>query len=263
MTDRGLGRGAIGVPCREQGRWTPFWECVQRLHRPEGTELIVRYDNSVARARNQIAQQALDRDLDYVFWLDDDMLFPADVLMRILQRPEQIVIGLTLSRCLIDGNSFRPIWSDREMVGDEWVPVSEIRTGPNGLMELCSGTGGGVLTRMEVFHLVPSPWWTIGQITADMFWEDIIYYQKMRAAGVKVWGDPSIRFGHYQPNVIWPNQRADGSWSTVFAHGFNGYLEQLWPQIISASNPSAGLDGGLETPSGAQSIDDALARQVK
>ncbi len=225
---------AIGVPCREQGRWTTFWECVQRLHRPPGTELIVRYDNSVARARNKIAQEALDANLEWVFWLDDDMLFGADVLTRLLSRPEDIVIGLTLSRCLIDGNSFRPIWADTEIVKDHWVPVTEIRTGPNGLMPLCSGTGGGVLTRMDVFRLVEPPWWTIGEIVPDMFWEDIVFYRNMRAAGVKVWGDPTVRFGHYQPTVLWPNQRADGTWSTVLAHGFEGFLEMPWATAVPA-----------------------------
>jgi len=222
------GKVGIGVPCREQGRWTTFWECVQRLQRPPGTELYVRYDNSVARARNRIAQEALQNDVDIMFWLDDDMLFGADVLMKLLQRPEEIVIGLTMSRCLISPDGFRPIWADTEMVKDDWKPVNEIKTGPNGLMELCSGTGGGVLTRMSVFKLVEAPWWTIGEVVPDMFWEDIVFYRKMREAGIKVWGDPSVRFGHYQPTVVWPNQRPDGTWTTVHAHGFHGFLEQRW-----------------------------------
>ena len=227
-------RGAVGVPCREQGRWTTFWECVQRLRVPGGVQLadpIVRYDNSVARARNKIATEAIKQDLDFVFWLDDDMLFGRDVLARLLAKPEDIIIGLTLSRCLIDGHSYRPIWSDQEMQGDEWVPVKDIKVGPNGLMPLMSGTGGGVLTRMGVFKLAPAPWWTIGQVNPEMFWEDIVFYKTMRDAGVKVWGDPSVRFGHYQPSVVWPNQRPDGSWSTVLAHGFEGFIEQPWASV--------------------------------
>ncbi len=224
-------RGAIGVPCREQGRWTTFWECVQRLRVPSDVQLvepIVRYDNSVARARNKIAEEALKQDLDFVFWLDDDMLFGRDVLASLLKHPEDIIIGMTMSRCLIDGNTFRPIWSDREMQGVEWKPVNEIKVWANGLMPLVDGTGGGVLTRMGVFKLTPAPWWTIGQVDPDMFWEDIWFYRKMREAGVKVWGDPNTRFGHYSPDVIWPHQREDGTWSTVIAHGFEGFMELPW-----------------------------------
>ncbi len=225
-------KGAIGVPCREQGRWTTFWECVQRLRIPDGVSMmppIVRYDNSVAKARNTIATEALKHDLDFVFWLDDDMLFGADVLVQLLAKPEDIIIGLTLSRCLIDGNSFRPIWSELDMtLQHEWIPVKEIKTGPNGLMPLVSGTGGGVLTRMGIFKLMEPPWWTIGEVVADMFWEDVVFYRKMRNAGVRVWGDPSVRFGHYQPSVVWPHQQPDGSWATVLAHGFEGFMVQPW-----------------------------------
>lgn len=233
MTD--LGRGAIGIPCREQGRWSTFWECVAQLDRPPGTELIIRYNNSVAQARNQIARQALDHELDWVFWLDDDLLFRRDVLTRMLRRPEQIVIGLTLMRCTRDG-SFRPIWSDRPVRssahGMIWEVIREIRPGPNGLMRLSSGTGGGVLTRRAVFDTVPAPWWQMGQHDPEMFWEDIFFYERASAAGFDIWGDPSIRFGHYTPTVLWPHERADGTWSTVFGHGFEGFLEQPWPQSV-------------------------------
>ncbi len=204
-----------------------------RLERPADTQVIVRYNNSVAQARNQIAQVARDNDLDWVFWLDDDMLFAKDVLLRLLQRPEAIVIGLTLMRCTRDG-TFRPIWSDVPVSIDTdrkvlWTAVNEIRTEANGLMRLQSGTGGGVLTRREVFETVPAPWWQMGQHDPEMFFEDIYFYEQAIAHGFPIWGDPTVRFGHYQPTVLWPNQRADGTWSTVIAHGFDGFLEMVWP----------------------------------
>jgi GT2 family glycosyltransferase len=193
----------------------------------------VRYNNSVAQARNQIAEEALHAGCEWIFWLDDDLLFAKDVLTKLLRRPEAIVIGMTLMRCTRDG-TFRPIWSNTKVErvpGRKvlWEAVNGIETGPNGLMALQSGTGGGVLTRREVFEKVPAPWWQMGQHDPEMFWEDIFFYEQATAAGVPVWGDPSVRFGHYSPTVLWPNQRADGTWSTVVAHGFEGFLEQPWP----------------------------------
>lgn len=239
--ERDLGRGAIGIPCREQGRWTPFWQCVHRVQGPTGLvrEPIVRYNNSVAQARNEIAQEALDTGLDWVFFLDDDQLFGADVLLKLLGHPESIVLGLTMLRCSYNG-LFRPIWSDQPMVEiggkPAWSPVNRIETEPNGLMRLTSGTGGGVLIRREVFETVARPWWQMGQYDPEMFWEDIFFYDRAREAGFTVWGDPQVRFGHYQPTVIWPHQREDGSWSTVLAHKFEGFLEQPW---IHAPDPVA------------------------
>ncbi len=230
MTD--YGRGAIGIPCREQGRWSTFWECVGRLDLPPNClrSPIVRYNNSVAQARNQIAKEAVNLDLDWVFWLDDDMLFAADVLMRILQRPEQIVIGMTMLRCTGDGQ-FRPIWSNQPIERDGrhviWTALEPnlMQRESNGLVRLLSGTGGGVLTRRAVFETLPAPWWEMGQYDPEMFWEDLSLYEKATAAGFDIWGDPTIRFGHYNATVSWPKENSDGTWSTVFANGFHGFIE--------------------------------------
>lgn len=261
MTD--FGRGAIGIPCREQGRWTKFWPCVHRLQLPPDMlpEPIVHYNNSVAQARNEIALKALEQGADWIFWLDDDMLFPADVLMKLIRHPEAIVIGLTLLRCTHDGQ-FRPIWADRPVEHRDgkviWAAVDEIRTGPNGLMPILSGTGGGVLTRRAVFETMAAPWWQMGQYDPEMFFEDIYFYDRAREAGFSIWGDPSVRFGHYNPLVMWPHQRADGSWSTVFANGFEGFLEQSW----AAPNPAALANRVGERPSSSKSLRDPLARDI-
>lgn len=228
------GKGAIGVPCREQGRWSTFWECLSRLDRPAATLLKVKYNNSVAQARNSIVTEALAEGCDWIFWLDDDLLFKKDVLMRLLQRPEQIVLGLTLMRATSEGQFF-PIWSNQRVDRShpppiEWLALRTIEPQVNGLVRLTSGTGGGVLTRRAVFDTVPGPWWQQGQYDPEMFWEDIFFYERAVDAGFQVWGDPSVRFGHYTASVIWPHQRADGSWSTVLAHGTDGFLEMPWIQ---------------------------------
>jgi hypothetical protein len=229
--------GVIGVPCRLQGRWSPFWSCLNRLERPANVWIEPNYDNSVAKSRNLITQTALELGAEWIFWLDDDLLFPADVLINILKRPESIVIGLTMMRMQLTGQ-FRPIWSNMpiQMVNGEpiWTPVETIETGSNGLMRLTSGTGGGVLMQTEIFHHLPQPWWRIGQLVPDMFWEDIWFYEQAARAGIPIWGDPSVRFGHMSDLTIWPHQDASGQWSTVLANGFDGFLQQPWTTPVLA-----------------------------
>ncbi len=230
---------AIGIPCREQGRFSTFHECLHRLKRPEGTEIYFRYNNSVAQARNHIVKAGLADGCDTFFFLDDDMLFQPDVLMRLLARPESMVLGLTMMRCQQDG-IYPPIWSEKRLKAEVpgmpkgtghwlWEPVSQIVTGANGMMPLVSGTGGGVLIRRAVFDSVRYPWWDMGQYNPEMFYEDISLYEKAADAGFQLWGDPSVRFGHYDPVVIWPHCDAAGAWSTVIAHGFEGFLVHPWP----------------------------------
>lgn len=233
-------KGIIGVPCREQGRWTPFWMCVDRLIRPEGWRLEVQCNNSVAYARNIIAQKALNEGADHVFWLDDDLLFSEDVLTKLLARDVDIVIGLSMMRARRDtpGCSYKPLWSNQPLDYTTgypvWTPVDAIERTANGMMPLTSGTGGGVLTKTDVFRLVEPLWWTMGQIRADLYYEDIWFYQKCLDAGLTIWGDPDTKFGHIHPVAIWPHDDADGQWSTVIADGFEGFIRQPWPSLVTA-----------------------------
>ncbi len=224
--------GCIGIPCRLQGRSTLFWECLEELERPADTQVLIRRNNSVAQARNEIAEEAIKNGAAWIWWLDDDLIFPPDQLLRALLRPEAIVIGLSMMRMPATGGdvpTFRPLWSAETHHGEKWAPVQEIRTGPNGLMPLVSGTGGGVLTRRAVFETVPRPWWAIGQYVPDMFWEDIYFYDKCRHSGFEVWGDPSIKFGHDTMVTLWPYQNAEGQWFTMIARGFEPMLGEAWP----------------------------------
>lgn len=229
--------GVIGIPCRVQGRWSPFWQCLNRLERPADVWIEPAYDNSVARSRNDITKKALAMGADWIFWLDDDLLFAPDVLTKLLAHPEEIIIGLTLMRMKMAGQ-FKPIWSTEPLnVGGgeaSWVPIERIETGSNGLMRLRSGTGGGCLTRTSVFAKMEAPWWRQGQYVPDMFWEDIWFYEAAKFAGISVWGDPNVRFGHISDLVMWPHQDANGQWMTVLADGFNGWLTMPWQVPVGA-----------------------------
>ncbi len=233
-------KGIIGVPCREQGRWTPFWQCLDRLERPLGWRLDVQCNNSVAYARNVIAQRALDEGADHVFWLDDDLLFAGDVLLKLLARDQEIVIGLSLMRARRDspGCSYKPLWSTQPLDYSTgypvWHPINAIKPESNGLMPLLSGTGGGVLTATSVFQKVPPLWWTMGQIRADLYYEDIDFYRRCHEAGVSIWGDPEVKFGHIHAVAIWPHEDETG-WSTVIADGFEGFIKQKWPAQVGSA----------------------------
>lgn len=205
------------------------------LERPAGLRVHVEleYDNSVAKARNTLAALALERGAEWIFWLDDDLMFSPDVLVRLLEKPQDIVIGLSLMRgpwTEVSGYNFWPLWSTTEIRADgHWTAVQQIVRESNGLMRLLSGTGGGVLTHRRVFERMTAPYWQIGQVVKDQFWEDIWFYQEARKAGFEVWGNPDVHFGHQTSHVVWPHENADGQWSSVVANGWHPLLNIQWP----------------------------------
>jgi len=241
--------GAVVVCCRDNARFTAFWESVYGLrlppglmwNQPGGVSLIRSANPSIAAARNQAVLLAKQQGCQWLLWLDDDQLCMPNTLLKFLEHPESIVIGLTLFRRTVEGSDrFFPIWSQQFGAGAGWNVVTTVPpVASNGLVPLVSGTMGGVLTRMDVFETLPGPWFTTGQEgPVDEVWEDIAFYQAAKRAGIDVWGDPNIRFGHMATFAVWP-QFHDGQWATVFARDYEPIMAVNWTdQPLPASVPA-------------------------
>lgn len=66
---------------------------------PEGTELglVMRVGTYVHSARNELIREALRQEVDYVLWLDSDMRFPPDTLLRLLSHRIPGIVGANYS----------------------------------------------------------------------------------------------------------------------------------------------------------------------
>ena len=59
-------------------------------------EFVRGYD--CATARNKIAQLAIDKDVDYVLMVDNDVTIPADILITMLDDPKDVCLGFYAHR---------------------------------------------------------------------------------------------------------------------------------------------------------------------
>lgn len=66
---------------------------------PEGTEmgLVMRVGTYVHSARNELLREAMRQKADYVLWLDSDMRFPPDTLLRLLSHRIPGLVGANYS----------------------------------------------------------------------------------------------------------------------------------------------------------------------
>ena len=213
--------GAIGVPCAEQARWSAFWGCLEELERPSGWKVIPARGSSVAANRNLIARLALARGAQWVFWLDDDLVFQPDALTRLLARNVEAVIGLSLRR----QPPFEPIWFT-ENVPEQRCMVKTLPM-DGSLMPIAAGSSGGMLTSRRVLEVLGSPWWTLGQMPGrpDEWCDDMDFCRKLTAAGIPLYGDPAVPFGHITNCEVWPYK--NGQWNRVLAR--NGQAIAMWP----------------------------------
>lgn len=243
--------GAVVVCCRDSGRYTAFWESLYGLKlppglawsQPGGVALIRSSNPSIAAARNNAVTLAQSMGCQWLLWLDDDQLAMPDTLLKFLAHPEEIVVGLTLFRFSQVKNNpdrFAPQWSQRWHDGRVLQALTHVpAVEANGLVPLTWATMGGVLTRMSVFDKIEGPWFTCGnEGPSDQVWEDIAFYKAAADAGIQVWGDPQIRFGHMTTTTIWP-QYHQGQWSTVFAWEYEPFIAMNWPDPAPAVSTTA------------------------
>ncbi|MCE5247964.1 hypothetical protein LLG88_13715 [bacterium] len=210
--------GVIGVPCAEQGRWSAFWGCLCDLERPAGWRVVPGRGSSVSQNRNLIVRRALELGAEHIFFLDDDLVFQPDVLTKMLERGGQFdaVVGLSLRRM----PEFKPIWFHANQPRLEcMMRLADIPT-DGSLVQLAAATSGGLLVRTDVFRRIDSPWWTLGQFKGreDEWCDDLDFCRKLYEAGIPLYGDPTIRFGHITNLAVWPTVHGD-EWLTALARG--------------------------------------------
>lgn len=126
--------------------------------------ILAQEGSMISKQRNDLVEIALskDVDVDYLLFVDSDMIFPPDALVRLLKHGKDIV-GATYNKRV------PPYETLGRLVGD--VPTDEALS-QGGLWEAEFLPGGMMLIKAEVFRKLPWPW----------FWES---YKFPGATGVE------------------------------------------------------------------------------
>lgn len=137
---------------------------------------------TIAENRIFIVSQAQKQECTHILFIDDDMVFPADTLDRLLAHEVEIVGVNSHSRKL-------PLKSTVLFDGEEL---------PKDLFEAITVGGGVLLVDMKVFSKIEMPWFgfktnEVGMITMG---EDAWFCEKAQYAGYKIWCDPTLSIGH-------------------------------------------------------------------
>jgi len=132
--------------------------------------------------RNYIATQAVKKSCDYLFFIDDDMIFPPDTLDKLLAHKKDIVGGVYMTKY------------------EQQEPVVEYLDNerPNELFK-CKAIGTGMmLIKTDVFNKLPQPWFKYewyknGMVKRSHDW---IFCEDARNDGIEVWADPTLDIKH-------------------------------------------------------------------
>lgn len=190
----------IAVPCMDQVPFT-FAQSLSTLEKIGECKLAMKSGSLIYTSRNSLAMMAIQMDADFVFWLDSDMVFKSDTLVRMMDTLKKndldILTGLYFRRV----PPYSPVLFDKLEQNGEITEFSEFNKIPDELFEVGGCGFGCVLMKTDVFFDVQSKY---GNMFAPMGnnGEDVAFCIRARGCGYKIYCDPSIVCGHVGYSVI-------------------------------------------------------------
>lgn len=190
----------IAVPCMDTVA-TPFCYSLARLVKVEECTLVMKAGSLIYTSRNDLATLAIQNEFDYVLWLDSDMQFQPDTLIRLMDTLKKndldIVTGLYFRRVA----PYSPVLFDKLEMNGDICDFSEFKEIPKELFEVGGCGFGCVLMKTDVFFDVQTKF---GNMFAPMGnnGEDVAFCIRARECGFKIWCDPSVICGHVGHIVI-------------------------------------------------------------
>ena len=192
----------IAVPCMDTVP-APFAQSLALLHKPEGVDcsLAMQMGSLIYTSRNDLAQRAIQMEADYVFWLDSDMVFEPDILIRMLKTLTEnkldILTGLYFRRV----RPYTPVLFDKLDIRRNICSWSEFKEIPDHIFEVGGCGFGCVLMDTSVFLSVQSKHGNCFAPIANNG-EDIAFCWRARDCGYKIICDPSVICGHIGKIIV-------------------------------------------------------------
>ena len=174
-----------------------------------GFEYIQGYD--CATARNRIAQLGLNREVDYVLMVDNDVVLPRDALLNLLSNNTDVVLGYYAHR---DTNN---LYSGRTCIcklkddkGNYWFnypleseytgyEMAQLRDKGEYKIQIHGGGMGCALIKTNVFRRLMYPWYdwvNYADKNRGMLSEDLFFCEKCRMEGIPLFTDTRVECGH-------------------------------------------------------------------
>lgn len=185
----------IAIPCMDKVD-ALFMSSVLSLQLAEETEFMLSINSLIYDSRNRMAGKAMRDGFDRVLWLDSDMTFQPDLLLRLTARLDQgceFVSGLYFSRKTpIEPVIYRTVGLDDDGAPDR-APFLEYPR--DEIFEIAGAGFGCCMTTVDLLRRAAR---TDGYPFSPRmgFGEDLSFCLRVRELGVPMFCDSSIRAGH-------------------------------------------------------------------
>lgn len=186
----------IGVPCMENIP-IEFAQSLYDLKAPDGvkTDLMFMSMSLVYIAREKIVDAAVCGGYDYVFFVDSDMVFKRDTLIKLYEAKMDIVSGLAFMR----SPPYSPCLYKTLRIGEGRNTVERLEDF-NGLERIEACGMACCLIKTEVFKAIREK--SLCFLPLPTLGEDMAFCVRARERGFEVWGDTRVKLGHKSSMIV-------------------------------------------------------------
>ena len=183
----------IAVPCMDQ---VPVQFCQSlAVMNKVGDECGIAFQvgSLIYTSRNKLAMMAIEKECDYVLWLDSDMVFPNDVLERLLELKGKgdIITGVYYRRV----EPYHPVLFKNLEIDDDKCVCDDEYDVKDEPFEVAACGFGCVLTPTSVLIDVLARYGDLFSPIAGIG-EDLSFCWRARQCGYRIIADPTFYLGH-------------------------------------------------------------------
>ena len=189
----------IAIPCMDQVS-AVFVESLLNLEKPEGTKVCMKRSSLVYDSRNLLSLTAIENCFDNVLWLDSDMQFEPDLLVRMQAHAtnnEDMVTGVYFRRTYpCEPVIYRELTEPQRFDGVLQSNVKSFVDYPEDDTFYVAGCGfGACLTSTKLLRNV---WNDFGPPFSPLPWcgEDLSFCYRVNELGYQILCDSTIKLGH-------------------------------------------------------------------
>jgi len=178
-------------------------------------DIGVTFREIIDLARNNLAEQFLKTDSEWIFWMDSDMSFPPDVLEQMFKTAEEknakIVSGVYYQR---KNKNLPVLWSrGDELISGQTSGEGNVKSDRNKYVgafmfphkdkkepfKAHAAGFGCILVHRSVFEVMDRPWFKFLQGTCS---EDFYFLVNAKELGFELWINPIPTLGHLADPVF-------------------------------------------------------------
>lgn len=181
--------GTIGIPHLD---FVPhkFHTDLMGLKGLNNVEIMHVYGSQIPKARNDIVK---DMKGEWLVFIDSDMTFPSDSVQKLIEKAKREDVDIVGAPCFRKVPSYEPCWFFKVPGEDNYYRKFEWG---NEMFEVDSMGMAFCLIKKKVFEkMAEKSDLPLFQYTDELS-EDLLFCQKAKELGFKIWIDPSLKIGH-------------------------------------------------------------------